>query len=90
VRTLCALFLTAATPAFAEIEPTEAQREAFIAAVVANGCKMTEDEAPQKLPAVGIDQLTSHEIANGLVDEGLAEISDDNKTLTLKTGGCGP
>ena len=37
--------LLLATPAWAEGGPTDAQREAFIAAITANGCQMTEDEA---------------------------------------------
>jgi hypothetical protein len=89
-RVLAVLLL--ASPAMAEGGPTEAQREAFIAAVTANGCQMTEDEAPVKLPAVGIDKDTSNNIVRELIAEGLAEVSDDgpSSTLTLKTEGCAP
>lgn len=77
-----------ATPALAEGGPTEAQREAYIAAITANGCKMTEAEAETKLPAAGIDRDTSGLITDALIGEGLASISEDGTTLTLKTEGC--
>jgi hypothetical protein len=81
-------FLVIATPALAEGGPTEAQREAFIAAITANDCTMTQVEAETKLPAVGIDKETSGAIAIALIDEGLAEVSEDGEVLTLKTEGC--
>ncbi len=80
--------LLLATPAWAEGGPTDAQREAFIAAITANGCQMTEDEAEAQLPAAGIDRDTSGLITDALIEEGLAEISEDGSTLTLKTEGC--
>jgi hypothetical protein len=77
-----------ATPALAEGGPTEAQREAFIAAITANGCQMTEAEAEAQLPAAGIDRDSSGLITDALIAEGLAEVSEDGQTLTLKTEGC--
>ena len=82
------VLLLLATPALAEGGPTDAQREAFIAAVTANGCMMTEAEAEAQLPAAGIDRDTSGLIAEALIEEGLAEVSEDRSTLTLKTEGC--
>ncbi|MGL4236017.1 hypothetical protein [Tabrizicola sp.] len=82
--------LLIAGPALAQQEPTEAQREAFIAAVKANGCRMTEQQAPDLLPSVGIDQETSAAIVNDLVTEGLAELNRDRELLILKTEGCAP
>jgi hypothetical protein len=85
-----AVAVLAATPLLAQDGPTEAEREAFIAAVTANGCQMTEAEAPIKLPAVGIDKDTSGEIVEELIAEGLAEVSEGDAfaILTLKTEGC--
>ena len=77
-----------ASPALAEGGPTEAQRDAYIAAITANGCQMTEAEAETKLPAAGIDRDTSGLITDALIAEGLAEVSEDGATLTLKTEGC--
>jgi hypothetical protein len=77
-----------AGPALAEGGPTEAQREAFIAAITENGCQMTEAEAEVQLPAVGIDRDTSGLITDALIAEGLAEVDEDHSTLMLKTEGC--
>jgi hypothetical protein len=88
IAVLCLAF--GAAPVAAEVPPTLAEREAFIAAITANGCRMTEAEAPVKLPAVGIDKDTSGAITNALVAEGLAEVDYDNDVLTLKTEGCVP
>jgi hypothetical protein len=77
-----------AAPALAEGGPTTAQREAFIATITANGCSMTETEAASMLPAVGIDRDTSGLITDALIDEGLAEVSEDRQRLTLLTEGC--
>ena len=77
-----------ATPAFAEGGPTVEQRDAYIATITANGCKMTEAEAETKLPAAGVDRETSGLITEALIVEGLAEVSEDGTTLTLKTEGC--
>ncbi len=77
-----------ASPALAEGGPTEAEREAFIAVVTANGCEMTEAEAEQQLPAAGIDRETSGLISDALLAEGLAELNADRSALTLKTEGC--
>jgi hypothetical protein len=87
-----AFVVLVATPLFAQDEPTEAEREAFIAAVTANGCQMTEMEAPIKLPAAGIDKDTSGQIVVDLITEGLAEVSEEHSiaVLTLKTEGCAP
>ncbi len=82
------LALSVATPALAQDGPTEAEREAFIAAITANGCRMTEEEAPTKLPAVGIDKETSGAIVDDLIAEGLAELEDGSEALILKTKGC--
>ena len=87
IRQVFALILLA-TPVLAEGGPTDAQREAFIAAVTANDCQMNEAEAEIQLPAVGIDRDTSGLISNVLIADGLAELSDDGRTLTLKTEGC--
>jgi hypothetical protein len=77
-----------ASPALAEGGPTEAQREAFVAAITANGCQMTEAEAEAQLTAVGLDRDTSGLITDALIAEGLAEVSEDGQTLTLMTEGC--
>ena len=82
------LLILLAGPALAEGGPTEAQREAFIAAITANGCQMTEAEAEVQLPAAGIDRETSAMITDALLAEGLAEVNEDQTTLTLKTEGC--
>ena len=87
IRQVFALILLA-TPVLAEGGPTDAQREAFIAAVTANDCQMNEAEAEVQLPALGIDRDTSGLISNVLVADGLAEVSEDGHTLTLKTEGC--
>jgi hypothetical protein len=86
VRVLVAVLL--ASPAMAEGGPTEAQREAFIAAVTANGCQMTEAEAETQLPPLGIDRDTSALISDALIAEGLAEVNEGLTALTLKTEGC--
>ncbi|MDP3197891.1 hypothetical protein [Tabrizicola sp.] len=77
-----------ASPALAEGGPTEAQRKAFIAAITANGCQMTEAEAEVQLPAAGIDRETSGLITDALLAQGLAEVNQDQSTLTLRTEGC--
>jgi hypothetical protein len=79
-----------ATPVFAEGGPTQAQRDAFVDAIRANGCRMTEGEAETQLPAVGVDRETSGMITNALLSEGLAELDKDGSVLTLKTEGCAP
>lgn len=86
LRALVLVFL--ASPVLAEGGPTAAEREAFVDAITANGCKMTETEAEVQLPAVGIDRDTSDMIAEALMSEGLAKISADGQTLTLLTEGC--
>jgi hypothetical protein len=87
---LIVLAALAASPALSQDAPSEAEREAFIAAITANGCRMTEAEAPIKLPAVGIDKDTSSAITDALLAEGLAEVDEDRQVLTLKTEGCAP
>ncbi len=87
VRRALALMLLA-SPALAEGGPTNVQREAFIAALAANDCQMTEAEAEVQLPAAGIDRDTSGLITDALLAEGLAELSADGHTLTLTTEGC--
>ena len=87
---LLVLLAFAATPAFADEEPTAAQREAYIAAITANGCRMTEDEAKEQLPAAGLDKKTSAKITKALVSEGLIERNKDLKEVILKTEGCAP
>lgn len=77
-----------ATPVLAEGGPTAEQRDAYIAAITANGCKMTEAEAEEKLPAAGVDRETSGLITEALIAEGLASVSEDGTTLTLMTEGC--
>ncbi|NJM81950.1 MAG: hypothetical protein HC844_05120 [Tabrizicola sp.] len=82
------LALCIAAPAQAEGGPTDAQRAAFIAAITANDCKMTEAEAEVQLPAVGVDRDTSAQITEALISAGLAELDEDKSVLTLKTEGC--
>jgi hypothetical protein len=86
-KTLALLALSAA-PAFAEDEPTDAQYDAFVTAITANDCEMTEAEAEMLLPSVGLDQDTSGMIAEELIDEDLAELSEDGETFYLLTEEC--
>ena len=86
-KTLALLALSAA-PAFAEVEPTDAQYDAFVTAITANDCEMTEAEAAILLPSIGLDQDTSGMIAEELIDEDLAELSDDGQTFYLLTEDC--
>jgi hypothetical protein len=85
-----ALLAFAATPALADGEVTVAQREAYIAAITANGCQMTNAEAEAQLPAAGINKDASKQITKTLVAEGLAELNADENMLILKTEGCAP
>jgi hypothetical protein len=85
------------TPAFAEDEAeydiddvTDEQYDAFISAVAANGCEMTEAEAEVILPAVGIDEETSGLIAMDLIEENHASLSDDEETFFLFIEECEP
>lgn len=82
------LLALCATPALAEEGPSDADYNAFVEAVTANDCEMTQGEAEVLLPAVGIDQDTSGLIASELIAEGDAELSDDGETFTLLTEGC--
>jgi hypothetical protein len=88
MRSLILVSTLVAGPVFAQDAPTAAERDAFIQAVTANGCRMTEEEAPEKLPPVGIDKETSVAIVELLLAEGLAERSEDEEALILKTEGC--
>ena len=83
-----ALLALSATPAFAEGGPTDAQYDAFVTAITANDCEMTEAEAEMLLPAIGLDQDTSGMIATELIDEDLAELSEDGETFYLLTEDC--
>lgn len=88
IRSLILVSTLVAGPVFAQDTPTEAEREAFIQAVTANGCRMTEEEAPEKLPPVGLDKETTGAIVDLLVADGLAEWSEVDEALILKTDGC--
>ncbi|MCU0829345.1 MAG: hypothetical protein MUE52_18650 [Tabrizicola sp.] len=76
-----------ATPALAQ-EFSEEQKAAFIDAIAANDCSMTETEAEVLLPAVGIDRDLSAEIAVYLLDRGEATLSEDSQTFTLAPELC--
>lgn len=67
---------------------TEDQLVDFVAAFMANGCTMTEDEAVELMPAAGFDQETSALIANDLIDQGLATAGTDVNSLTLSAEIC--
>jgi len=82
------LLALSASPALAEDEATDAQYDAFVTAVTANDCEMTEAEAEILLPSVGLDQDTSGLIAAELIDEDLAELSEDGETFYLLTEDC--
>jgi hypothetical protein len=87
-RLLCPLLLVLLAPgsALAQTEPTDAQRAAFIEAIAANGCKMTEEEAAVKLPAAGITQELSGAIVDALIEDGSAVV--EGVTLTLNAEVC--
>lgn len=85
--TLVLVLALAATPGVAQ-EFTEAQKVAFIEAIAANDCSMTEAEAEVLLPAVGIDRDLSGEIAGHLLDRDLAVLSEDYQTFTLAPELC--
>ena len=83
--------LTANCPALADsakpAKPTPTpDRAAFIAALEANGCKMTKAEANVLLPKAGFTPQSSGPIVQDLIAEGLAVV--DDTTFTLKTGKC--
>lgn len=65
-------------------------REAFVAAIVANGCAMTEAEADALLGAAGFTKETSRPIAQALIAEGLASFEGGSFTLAPELcGGSG-
>ncbi|MDB5666058.1 hypothetical protein [Cypionkella sp.] len=77
---------TMAAPAFAQDAPV-ADRAAFVALVEARDCTMTETEAATVLPPLGFTKEVTIGIVEGLVNEGLASVTDAG-VLTLKTETC--
>ena len=65
-----------------QLDDLNRERQAMEAAM------LMEAEAEAQLPAAGIDRDTSGLIVEALIEEGLAEVSEDRSTLTLKTEGC--
>jgi hypothetical protein len=76
-----------AAPAFAQ-DFTEDQKAAFIDAIAANDCSMSEDEAEELMPAAGINREVSGAIAVYLIDRDQATLSDDMQLLTLSEELC--
>jgi hypothetical protein len=88
VKYLATLALMALPMAAQAQDYTEDQLVAFVAAFMANGCTMTEDEAVELMPEAGFDQETSALIANDLIDQGLATAGEDVNSLTLSAEIC--
>lgn len=87
MQRLTLLLALLATPALAQ-DFSDDQLAVFIATIAANGCTMTETEAALALPAVGIDQDLSAEIAGHLLDRDQATLSEDMLTFTLAPELC--
>ena len=82
------LVLTLATPVFAQ-DVAEEDVDRFIAAIVENGCSMTEDEAKELMPMAGISKETSRAITELLVEDGRAIPAEGEYRLTLAPELCG-
>ena len=82
-----ALFLSATAATAQTVDPD--RRALFVKLVEDNGCKMTNAQAGQILPANGFDRSEMMEIVFQLEDEKLAEVDGAAGVITLKTENCG-
>jgi hypothetical protein len=88
VKYLATLALMALPMAAQAQDYSEEDLVNFVAAFMANGCTMTEDEAEELMPMAGFDQETSGLIANDLIEQGLATAGTDVNSLTLSAEIC--
>jgi len=64
------------------------QGAALIAALRDNGCAMTEDEAAELLPGLGLDMALTRDAVGVLLDAGVVTLSEDGGTLRLNAAVC--
>lgn len=86
-RALLLGLILCAGPALAE-GFTEEQKTALIALAATSDCDLTIAEALASLSASGVDETVAEAIATDLIDRGQAQISDDDKVLTLASELC--
>ncbi|MEO9573927.1 MAG: hypothetical protein ABJ263_14515 [Tateyamaria sp.] len=66
----------------------DAQKDALIEAMQANGCMMTTAQANVQMPQLGIDQPTAIRLSREMMAEGIAAFAADEETLLLLPPAC--
>ncbi|MEP1198545.1 hypothetical protein [Tateyamaria sp.] len=66
----------------------DAQKDALIQAMQANGCMMTTAQANVQMPQLGIDQPTAIRLSREMMAEGIAAFAADEETLLLLPPAC--
>jgi hypothetical protein len=81
-----AALIAALLPVMAAAQDTAPGRDAFVAAVEAAGCHLTQADAGAVLQPLGFTPDVTQKIVDDLVAEGVATV--DETGLTLKTETC--
>jgi hypothetical protein len=63
-----------------------ADQQAMIAAIAANGCRVTAENNAAVLRAAGLNEDVAAAVVQALIDSGRAAV--EGGVLVLKTGGC--
>jgi hypothetical protein len=75
-----------ALPAWPVLAQSEAEQQAMIAAIAANGCRVTPSNNSAILGAAGLSEDAARAVVQALIDSGRAAV--EGGVLVLKTGGC--
>jgi hypothetical protein len=75
-----------ALPAGTALAQSSADQVAMIAAIAANGCRVTPANNAAILSAAGLSEDAARAVVQALLDSGRAAV--EGGVLVLKTGGC--